>query len=56
MITAPPAVVIDEAGVGYSSSPKVTIKGFEKVELTVTLLFDKDLAKNGAITSIEVKK
>ncbi len=49
-------VVIDEAGSGYTTPPKVTIKGFEKVELVVTLHFDKDLAKNGSIKSIEVKK
>ncbi|QEL20830.1 hypothetical protein [Limnoglobus roseus] len=49
-------VVVTETGAGYSSPPKVTIKGFEKVELTVTLLFDKDLAKNGSIKSIELKK
>ena len=49
-------VVIDEAGAGYSTPPKVTVKGFEKVEFVVTLHFDKDMAKNGSIKSIEVKK
>lgn len=48
-------VVVTDAGAGYSSTPKVTIKGFEKVELTVTLLLDKDLEKNGSIKSVELK-
>ena len=49
-------VVVTDAGAGYSTPPTVTIKGFEKVAFVVTLLFDKDLAKNGSIKSIEVKK
>jgi hypothetical protein len=49
-------VVVDEAGSGYTTPPKVTIKGFEKVEFAVDLRFDKDLKKNGAIKSIEIKK
>jgi len=49
-------VVIDEPGSGYSTPPKVTVKGMEKVEFEVTLSFDKDMKKNGAIKSIEVKK
>ncbi len=49
-------VVVTDPGAGYSSSPKATIRGFERVKLAVTLRFDKDLAKNGSIQSIEVKK
>lgn len=49
-------IVITNAGAGYSSTPKVTIKGFDKVELAAELLLDKDLTKNGSIKSIEVKK
>jgi hypothetical protein len=49
-------IVVTEPGSGYTTSPKVTVKGFEKTEFIVTLLFDKDLKKNGSIKSIEVKK
>lgn len=49
-------IVLDEPGAGYSTSPTVTIKGFEKVECVVTLKFDKNLKQNGSIKSIEVKK
>jgi hypothetical protein len=48
-------IEVTDAGAGYSSPPKVTIKGMEGVELVVTLLFDKDLKKNGSIKAIEVK-
>ncbi len=49
-------VVVDEPGSGYCTPPKVMIKGFEKVEFDVTLLFDKDMKKNGSIKSIEIKR
>jgi hypothetical protein len=45
-------IEVNDAGAGYSTPPRVTIKGMENVELVVTLHFDKDLKKNG---SIEVK-
>jgi hypothetical protein len=48
-------IEVTDAGAGYSTSPKFTIKGMEKVELVATLLFDKDLKKNGSIKSIDVK-
>ena len=47
-------VVITEPGSGYSSSPKVTIKGMEGIPLKTTLHFDKDFRKNGSVESIEV--
>ncbi|HEX3152755.1 MAG TPA: hypothetical protein VHR66_32080 [Gemmataceae bacterium] len=47
-------IVVTDAGAGYSTPPKVTIKGMEKIELIVTLQFDQDLAKNGSIKSIEI--
>ena len=49
------SVVIDDPGAGYSTPPKVTFRGFEKVEFLVTLRFDEDLSKNGSIRSIAVK-
>ena len=49
-------VVIDDAGAGYSTVPKVTVKGFEKTEFVVTLMLSKDLKKNGSIEAIELKK
>jgi hypothetical protein len=49
-------VTVKEAGSGYTNPPKVTVKGFEKVELVVTLHLDKDMTKNGSIEAIEIKK
>lgn len=49
-------VVVDDAGSGYTTPPKVTVKGFETAAFNLTLLFDKDLKKNGSIKSIEIKK
>ena len=49
-------IVVTDPGAGYSSPPKATIKGMEKVDLVVKLHFDKDLRKNGSISSIEMKK
>jgi hypothetical protein len=48
-------IEVTDAGVGYSTPPKVTVKGMPNVEFVATLLFDKDLKKNGSIKSIEAK-
>ena len=47
-------VVVTEPGSGYSSPPKVTVKGFDDVQFQVTLKFVKDLKKNGGIESIRL--
>jgi hypothetical protein len=47
-------VVITEAGSGYCSSPKVTIRGMDEVSLEITLHFDRELKKNGSVEKIEV--
>ncbi len=47
-------VVVTEPGSGYSSPPKVTVKGFDDVKFQVTLRFVKDLKKNGGIESIRL--
>jgi hypothetical protein len=49
-------IVVTEAGAGYSTPPKATVEGMGMVELKVTVQYDKDLKKNGAIASIEVAK
>jgi hypothetical protein len=49
-------IEISEGGAGYSSPPKVTIKGFEATPLEVKLHFEKDLETNGSIEAIEVAK
>jgi hypothetical protein len=46
--------VITDPGAGYSSPPKVSVKGFEKVPLEAKLKLDTDLKKNGGIASIEL--
>jgi hypothetical protein len=47
-------IVVTKPGAGYSSPPKVTVKGFEKVPLVAKVEYVKDLKKNGAIKSIEI--
>jgi hypothetical protein len=47
-------IVVTSPGSGYCSPPTATVPGLEGVTLNVTLRFDKDLRKNGAIGSIEV--
>jgi hypothetical protein len=46
--------VVTKPGAGYSSPPKVTVKGYEKVPLVATVEYVKELKKNGAIKSIEL--
>ncbi len=46
-------VVVAEAGSGYSSPPKVTVKGMG-VTLKATLHFDKEFKKSGSVESVEV--
>lgn len=50
------SIEVTEPGSGYTTPPKVTVKGFETTEFVVSLHFDKDLKKNGSVKSIEVKK
>ena len=47
-------VVVTDPGSGYSSPPKATVKGFEKVRLEAKVKFVTDLKKNGGIESIEM--
>lgn len=47
-------VVITDGGSGYSSLPKVSIKGLGGVTLKATLHLDKDLKKNGSVEAVEV--
>jgi hypothetical protein len=47
-------IVITDAGSGYSSAPTISVAGFEKAEITATVHFDKDLKKNGSISSAKV--
>jgi hypothetical protein len=49
-------LVVTEPGAGYSSPPKVTVKGFEKVRLEAKVKFETDLKKNGGIESIDLAK
>ncbi len=45
-------VEIVSGGAGYSSPPKMTVKGFESITLQAELAFDRDFRKNGTIKSI----
>ena len=47
-------IVVTKPGSGYSTPPGAVVKGMERVDLMVKILFDKDLKKNGAVSSIEV--
>lgn len=45
-------MVVTDPGAGYTTPPRVTVKGFEEVEFAVTLRFDRELTVNGSIQSI----
>src|SRR5262249_54667058 len=47
-------IVVTDHGSGYCSTPKVSIDGFKDVEFKVTLEFNKELKKNGAIAAVEI--
>ncbi len=47
-------VVITNPGYGYSSEPSASVSGFPQAKLKVNLTFDKDLTKNGRISTITV--
>jgi hypothetical protein len=47
-------ITITDTGAGYSSPPKATVKGFEKVPLETKLKFGTDFKKNGSVASIAV--
>lgn len=47
-------VVVTRPGSGYNSPPKVSVKGFEKVNLEAKIQYDKNLKKNGGIESIDI--
>jgi len=47
-------ITITDSGAGYSSPPKATIKGFEKMLLETKLKFDTDFKKNGSVASISI--
>jgi hypothetical protein len=46
-------IIVTEAGSGYSSPPKATVEGVANVQLAVTLQFDKDFKKNGAVAAVK---
>ncbi len=45
-------VTVINPGTGYSSEPKLSIPGMERVELKTTLSFGQDFEKNGSIKEI----
>lgn len=47
-------IVMTQPGTGYSSPPKATVEGFEKIRLEAKVKFDKDLKKNGVVVSVDV--
>ncbi len=47
-------IVVTEPGAGYSSPPKATVKGFDKLRLETKVKFETDLKKNGGVASVEV--
>jgi hypothetical protein len=49
------AVVITEAGSGYSSPPKATIQDMEGVKLKVSIQPSKEFKMNGRVSSIEIE-
>ena len=47
-------IVVTNPGFGYSTEPMVMVSGFPNARFKVSLSFDKDLAKNGRISTISV--
>jgi hypothetical protein len=47
-------IEVIKGGSGYSSIPKMTIKGYESTKLDGTLGFDKDFKKNGTLKTVVV--
>ncbi|BFU46250.1 hypothetical protein KRMM14A1004_44870 [Krasilnikovia sp. MM14-A1004] len=45
---------LDDAGVGYTYPPTVSVSGHPEVRATVRLAFTKDFATNGHIASVEL--
>lgn len=49
-------IVVTEPGAGYSSAPMIRIPGHDDVKATAKVKFEKDLKRNGAVESIDVRK
>ena len=47
------SIVVTEPGYGYSSEPKVSVKGFD-MALKTTVVYGTDLQKNGSIKEVVV--
>src|SRR5262245_49705741 len=47
-------IVVTDPGSGYSSTPTVTVKGFEKAELVVEVKYGTNLQTNGSIASVDI--
>ncbi len=45
-------IVVTDPGSGYSSAPRVTVRGFEKEKLIARLGYSTDLKKNGIIVGV----
>jgi hypothetical protein len=43
---------IVKAGAGYSSAPRVTVKGYPKVRVRATIAYGKDLSTNGSVSKL----
>jgi hypothetical protein len=48
-------IVVTDPGSGYSTPPKATVQGLEKVTLKVKIQFSRDLKMNGAVGTVEVE-
>lgn len=47
---------VTEAGSGYSSPPSITIVGHPEIKAEASVLYSKDLGKNGSIAEIKITK
>jgi len=43
-------------GSGYSSEPKISIIGYENLNIKTTLRFTSDLKTNGSLASVSIDK
>jgi hypothetical protein len=47
-------IIVTEPGAGYSSPPNVTIPGHHQVRLKAAVQYEKELTRNGGVSSVKV--
>lgn len=45
-----------DGGAGYSSVPTISVAGHPEIKAVATVIYGKDLSKNGSISKVELVK